>query len=256
MKSLFVIPCKYSDSVPFIYNCLDSIRKYHDDKIVVVDSDSPNRNYLNVLQKKYFNLEILDIKNQNFMTGAIWSAYKEYNYENYYFLHDSTELLGNLSEYEKYKVAPILTKHISLVSRNLHWARIKGKRSPRWAVEKLKNTSIEFDDEDFNIIVGPMFMAQRLVLDRLKSMDFDKILPTCKTEMEMMERVWGIAFKHLGLKFGSNIMLKGPGRFGSFRKRKKISLRNYEMQRDQVVEVRTFTRKSEDKIIKYWVGRK
>ena len=34
MERIFAIPCKYSDDNPFIYNCIDSIRKYHNDKIV------------------------------------------------------------------------------------------------------------------------------------------------------------------------------------------------------------------------------
>ena len=34
----FVIPCKYSREVPIIFNCLKSIRKYHQDaEIIIVD---------------------------------------------------------------------------------------------------------------------------------------------------------------------------------------------------------------------------
>ena len=74
MDRIFAIPCKYSDENPFIYRCLDSIRKHYDDKIVVVDSNSDDKSYLDTIKDNYHNVDILDIQNNNFMTGAKWKV--------------------------------------------------------------------------------------------------------------------------------------------------------------------------------------
>jgi hypothetical protein len=43
---MFVIPCKYTNSCPFIIELVKDIRLYHpNDKIVVIDSDSEDKSY-------------------------------------------------------------------------------------------------------------------------------------------------------------------------------------------------------------------
>ena len=59
-KRLFVISCFYDGSNDAIFNCTNSILEYYENpKIVVVDSDSPDKSYFDYLKSK--SIEILDI---------------------------------------------------------------------------------------------------------------------------------------------------------------------------------------------------
>ena len=96
-ERLFVISCFYDGSNNAIFNCTNSIQQHYEHpKIVVVDSDSPDKSYFNILESR--SIDILDIKNKNYDTGAYWSAFKKYkNYNHYYFLQDSIKIKENLS---------------------------------------------------------------------------------------------------------------------------------------------------------------
>lgn len=248
MDRIFAIPCKYSDENPFIYRCLDSIRKHYDDKIVVVDSNSDDKSYLDTIKDNYHNVDILDIQNNNFMTGAIWKVYKEYDSKNYYFLHDSTEVLNDMSEYERYDVVPIM------VSSDWMWPNWNGSRTSEWAREQItKKTSIDFKEGDFDTIIGPMFIIKKKILDKLKKLNLNKILPTKKSEMEMMERIWGLAFDYLNIKFNNNVVIKGRCSGTNYY---KVSFDNYKENSTSDITIRSFVREEGDKIIKYWSGRK
>ena len=100
-KRLFVISCFHDGSNDAIFHCTDSILEhYKNPKIVVVDSDSPNKSYFDKLKSK--SIEILDVKNKNYDTGAYWLAFKKYNnFDHYYFLQDSIKIKENLSIYEE-----------------------------------------------------------------------------------------------------------------------------------------------------------
>ena len=98
---IFIIPCFFNGSNTSIFNCVDSILKfYKNPKIVVVDSNSPDKSYFKELIKK--KVTILDVKNKNYDTGAYWIGFTKYNdYENYYFLQDSIKIKQNLISFEK-----------------------------------------------------------------------------------------------------------------------------------------------------------
>ena len=248
MERIFAIPCKYSDDNPFIYNCIDSIRKYHNDKIVVVDSDSDDKSYLDVIKDRYSNVDVLDIKNNNFMTGTIWETYKKYKVNYYYFLHDSTEILGSLLDYEKYDIVPILK------SSDWEWPEWNGKRTSKWARNEIKKTPFEFKEDGFDVVIGPMFIIKNEILYKLQKLNFDKILPTNKSEMEMMERLWGLAFDSLGFKFSYNVDLRN--RSGAVKPIGTKTLKNYKNNKDIDVIVKLGKKYKNDLIIKYWSGRK
>ncbi len=91
-KRLFVISCYFDGSNQAIFNSTNSILKlYNNPKIVIVDSDSPDKSYFDKMRST--NIEILDVKNKNFDTGAYWIAFNKYNdFESYYFLQDSTRI--------------------------------------------------------------------------------------------------------------------------------------------------------------------
>jgi hypothetical protein len=147
----------------------------------------------------------------------------------------------------------VLTKRISEVPLCWHWAPVGGIRSPYWAIQKLKGTGVKFRDNDFNVIIGPMFGVKRRVLEHLKYLNFDKILPSCKVEMEMMERVWGMAFRDLDIQFENNVILRG--RSGA-EKPISLPLKNLKNQTIVNVDTRVASKRPDDKIQKYWILRK
>ena len=100
---LFVISCYFDGSNDAIFNCTNSIiDNYENPKILVIDSDSPDKSYFNKLNN--LSIEILDAKNKNYDTGAYWIGFKKYNdYEHYYFLQDSIKIKQNLIMYS-YKI--------------------------------------------------------------------------------------------------------------------------------------------------------
>ena len=94
MGSIFVIPCYFNIENPVIFNCINSIQKFHpNSNIVVIDSGSSDKSYFSFLKEK--NVTIEDVNNRNYDTGAYWYAFKKYKnkYSLFYFIHDSVNLL-------------------------------------------------------------------------------------------------------------------------------------------------------------------
>tara|TARA_Y100000593_G_scaffold74585_1_gene137360 strand:- start:434 stop:1216 length:783 start_codon:yes stop_codon:yes gene_type:complete len=259
MDRVFVIPCKYSDTRPFIYNCIQSIRKYHDDTIIVVDSDSDDKSYFDVLKNGFEDVIIEDIANKNYMTGAVWYAYEKYKAKNYYFLHDSTELLGNISEYDEYDVTPVI---ISNSVDRWKWPKIDKSgtevRNPDWSKSKVEeHTNLKFKLSDFRVIVGPMFLCKVDVLKKLKEIGFDKILPENKSGMEHMERLFGLVFEHFGYRdmIEKNALLNSRNDDGHVAQN---TLHLLNMKTNEYVAIKNVLKcnqQDNDKIIKYWTGR-
>tara|TARA_B100000900_G_scaffold369013_1_gene346589 strand:- start:2077 stop:2835 length:759 start_codon:yes stop_codon:yes gene_type:complete len=221
-KRLFVISCYFDGSNEAIFNCTNSILKlYENPNIVIVDSDSPDKTYFNKIRSN--NVEILDVKNKNYDTGAYWIAFNKFNdFDNYYFLQDSTIIKENLSSFESNDLTtfryflsiddiggfiyekPSL-KNFKLISK-LFSKRIKkypiygfdSQKQSEWAKEQLEKTSYFFP-KSWVSVFGPMFICKKIVMDKLKNKNFDKILPINKLEQMGMERLFGIAFQQEGL---------------------------------------------------------
>ena len=60
-KKIFVIACYYDGSNDSIFECVKSIQKYYKSaKIVIIDSNSPNKTYFQRLKKK--NINVYNVK--------------------------------------------------------------------------------------------------------------------------------------------------------------------------------------------------
>lgn len=118
---MFVIPCKYNPSFPFIKSLVAQIREFHqDEKIVVVDSDSDDKSYFDELKK--YDVIIEDVKNKNWMVGAYWYAYKKYpNEDFYFFMHDSMIVKSNL-DYLKNRDLTVLMSFNREISNFNTWS--------------------------------------------------------------------------------------------------------------------------------------
>ena len=81
---MFIIPCKYSAGSP-ILKCIEQIKKYYpDEDIVVVDSDSDDKSYFDLIRN-----DVLDIieGNHNYEIGAYIKAYEAHPNQEKYYLH-------------------------------------------------------------------------------------------------------------------------------------------------------------------------
>ena len=221
-KRLFVISCYFDGSNEAIFNITNSILKHYDNpKIVIVDSDSPDKTYFKRMLSS--NIEILDVKNKNYDTGAYWIAFNKFNdFDNYYFLQDSTIIKKNLSSFEnnnlttfRYfqsidKIGGFIYEKPSNQKLNIIFKLFskKVKKYPifgfdnenqlNWSKNELKKTSYFFP-KSWVSVFGPMFICKKLVMEKLQNKNFDKILPNNKLEQMAMERLFGIAFQQEGL---------------------------------------------------------
>lgn len=92
-KTACVICCKHIKERTLVFDCVDSIKKFHPEcDIIVVDSDSKDKSYLEELRQDEIITE--DIKNKNYEYGAtvyVFNKYKD-SYKNYLFIQDSLVL--------------------------------------------------------------------------------------------------------------------------------------------------------------------
>ncbi len=229
-KKIFVIACYYDGSNDSIFKCVSSIQKYYKSaKIIVIDSNSPNKSYFEKLKKK--KITVFNVKNKNYDTGAYWHAYKKFKKAQFfYFLQDSVLFKRNLSSYEKNDLTTFryflsfnkiggrkMEKTKKNIQDRIHdLFRIKDKfkhhdiygfdfeKQINWCKIKLGRTDY-FMPKVWLSVFGPIFMCKRVVMDKLYKKRFHKILPTNKQEQMCMERLFGIAFQQEGYDVSKSV---------------------------------------------------
>ena len=84
-----------------VSRCVKSISFLHpDEKIVVVDSASPDKSYFEELKKINPNVIIEDVNNTGYEAGAWWHAFNKYpNEEVYCFIQDGLILKESIEEF-------------------------------------------------------------------------------------------------------------------------------------------------------------
>jgi hypothetical protein len=198
---MFVVPCKFVKEKPILYNCLESIRKFHPtEKIVIVDSDSEDKSYFNEI-KKYSNIDILDVGNRNYIAGAWFHAWNNYKDKEdfFYLIHDSLEIRCNWD----------YMKSIPVTSVGYFCSIWDTQEQFDWVKENIKKyTPYEFYP-DFIGILGSMMMCQKWVLDLLYNNGVGNILPINKDQCRGTERMFGITLMqemHRGIDWVNNTM--------------------------------------------------
>lgn len=192
MINKFIIPCYNSNKKSYINDCVNSIidtnpRAY----ITVVDSDSPDKSYIDPLKKK--GVEVIEACNKNYDYGAYWIGFlkNSVHVHNYIFIHDSTVIKKPIPEtntiftpfyWFKNKDNPSLKEHDDWINIQLNRAGLT-ERPPN------------------NIgIFGPLFMAKPEFMLALKRHGLDKALPTSKWQAVYAgELMIGIAAYNLGI---------------------------------------------------------
>lgn len=185
---MFVIPCKYISSCK-IKECIASIKYYHpDDKIVIVDSCSDDKSYLNEFIN-IKNISILDACNKNYVIGALWSAYKYFPSESFYvLLHDSIILKKTIpSNY-------ILDDNFyTFMYFN---EKVEKKNTPHYEyyLKFFKNSNYRIPEPN-NIIngcFGTLGIFKQNILKNFIQNGLANLYPESKFECNMYERLLGI----------------------------------------------------------------
>ena len=201
---MFVICCKYNPQFPYIIELVDGIRRYHPtEKIVVVDSNSSDKTYFNLLKK--YDVIIEDISNENWMIGAYWYTYKKYpNEEFYYFMHDSMKVKSNLT-YLKENDLTIL----------MHFERFNVAHFNNWESLVNENTKYEYNKNGYGCF-GPIFFCKNKVMKNMLDAGVDKLLPKNKFETQICEGAYGFYLENQGYDltkcslFGNVFEVEGP----------------------------------------------
>lgn len=191
-----MIGCLY-DGRDSIFTCIESIRKVYGDNafIVVVDSNSADTSYLDRLPNDVVSWPVT---NSNYTTGVVWTVYRDLLADDYYFLHDNIKIIGDirLKPDEEVKVFG------SWATCDWPHHRWDSVQQYSWVVNQLhENTTLRYTGKPFRGVFGEMLFVRRPVLDALKSVGFDRILPTEKWQSCGMERAWGMALNLLGYRF-------------------------------------------------------
>jgi len=225
---IFIISCYFDGTNNAIFDCVNSlISNYDYPKILVIDSDSPNKSYFKKLRS--LSVEVLDSKNKNYDTGAYWIGFTKYNdYKNYYFLQDSIKIKQNFISFEKNNLTTFRYFHSidrvggfkidktkkNLIKKLTDFFRINKKIHDvfgfdnnyqiEWSREQLKKTNY-FLPKSWLSVFGPLFICKKVVMQKLYMNNFHKILPTNKIQQMCMERLFGIAFQQEGLDVSNSI---------------------------------------------------
>jgi hypothetical protein len=201
---MFVIPCKFNSSYPFIINLVEDIRNYHPfEKIVIVDSDSEDKSYFDELIK--YDVIIEDIKNKNWMIGAYWYAFKKYpNEDFYFFMHDSMKVKSNL-DYLKEKDLTTM----------MYFSRDIGNFNT-WGNYITENSEYVYNNNGKGCY-GPIFFCKNKVMRKMLEMGADKFLPNSKAETGYCEGCYGFFLEDQGYDltecalFGNVLINESPG---------------------------------------------
>lgn len=179
---MFVIPCKYNEKSNIIGLITKIKELYHDEKILVCDSFSDDKSYLEKL-----NTEII-LENKNYVDSAVWSAYENYPDENYFYvLHDSMVLHKKLPKED-------------FVSYMYFTGAYDNYIQEEYVRKSLSDMNITHKNNgEFIGLFGITFSCKREILDKLYNKGLNKILPSNKNEMCGSERIWGIVLKEIGI---------------------------------------------------------
>lgn len=218
---VFVVACYFDGSNKMIYSCINSIRNFHPNSdIIIVDSNSPDRSYFELSKSE--KISILDSKNKNYDTGAYWLAFNNCSYDYYYFLHDSIVINAPLFYTMKSKLMVLryFPSHkqiggFKMVKGRLdallfgltRFYRPKSVKSIEGFgfnnLDEIEWCKIQLDKihtifpQLFTSVFGPVFFCHRSVMEDLKHIGFDSILPENKLQQMCMERLFGIVLTSL-----------------------------------------------------------
>lgn len=214
---MFVIPCKYFENNPLIFKCLDSIRKFHEDPIVVVDNGSDNISYLDIINEKYKNVFIEKNNISGYEFGALSVVYEKYDFKDYFLMHDSMFLNSNINHVKSEDVISIKYFNSWNGIGGTNIVLEKTELSYRYGYDNQQQMNIVHSWVNntlkkpvpfiFEGVFGSCFYSKKEILDLFKKDNLFNCIPRNKLESQAMERFLGIVFKMYGLNHYSNSLM-------------------------------------------------
>jgi len=179
----------------FVLRSLEKIKTYSPkSEIIVVDSNSPKKDYLNIAESTY-GAKIIE-GNSNYELGAWRLAANTYERDSYLFLQDSV--------LQKKSIPPELLQSQFLAFEALpQWkgcrrVHIKGTENA------LEEAEIEISP-DFHMICGSMMLIKNTLWKQLDEC-IPNFVPQNKVDSCNSERVLGIVMTHLGFNPGNHML--------------------------------------------------
>ena len=167
---MFIIPCFYEKQKSMLFDTIDSIIKFHpNEKIIVVDSNSPDKSYFSNLPSK---VEVLDIKNKRRVIGALMECNIRYPDEDEYILIlDSCILLNSIQEYIDRK--DLFWAFLNFENPIYHIGTLRNE-CINWIENLIKNTKYEknseiFDDSKYFGVFGSMGIYSNRIVKKFIS---------------------------------------------------------------------------------------
>jgi hypothetical protein len=212
---LFIIPCKFDSNYPVIFECIDSIMRFHpNEKIVIVDSDSNDKSYFQDIDS---SVVIYDVENRHYALEAYNIGYKNNPEEDFYYcIHDSLVLKDNIDFVKSSKLTTIRWWDSPPVpiGRDANdndlsvWADSVMRESLGYGIPGI-----------YKGVFGPMMLCQNQVMKDLSDCGFFNILPNNKHESCATERILGMVLQNLGYDVTNSLQGVMGDFYGSYDER-------------------------------------
>ncbi len=201
----WIVPVRFDPENPCVFDCVNSIREHHpDDPVLVIDSDSPDRSYMDKV-----DAPVIDLHNQHYAHGAFKWAYRNLPDEFFALIFDSLMIKSNLAFLEDRPVTA--TRHFRQPPNS--WGTDDhGYPLKTWAEDQM---GWPMPDE-FVGIQGPMMFASRSVLDELDREGFWNIKIQSRFQHEGLERLTGILLARLGYDMTNSLQGEQGGLFDHY----------------------------------------
>jgi len=207
-NKVFVI-CTKEDS--YILKNVKCLKKHYPTSgIIVVDSNSDNKSYMNQIRELYPDVVIADIKNRNYEYGSIMYAFNKYkdNYDIWFFIQDSLHIVEpmNLDNLDDNTVLVFDHNTSGYNSFGKHQTEEYHKQYPEW-----------FKRLDYVSANGKLmtlwnsFIIKKDTFNKCINSDIFKLAPpapTDKTGSMFWERAWTSVF--LGNKLEMKVIIRNP----------------------------------------------
>jgi len=204
---MFIVPCKYNP-LCLIERTIESIRKlYPTTKILVVDSNSDDKNYAKKLEQ--YNVIFADIKNCNYESGALWYAVDNYKEDYYIVMQDSVLLKKSIDEQINSEELFYCFINFFEDSMSNHMGT-----NPAAFIARINEMLGEFEplptdtNTFYSGVFGPNFIIKREMIDMMLDKKCNITLrPENKYDHQVQERVYGLIAKQCGVNVIKNTLI-------------------------------------------------
>lgn len=193
-RVVWVVPVRFDPENPVVFECVESIKRYHDDPIIIiVDSDSPDKSYLNWCVDQ--GCRIGPTNNHLRAFGAhAWAYRHNPDADFFFFTFDSVIVQSNLDHLQSAPVTAI--RHWTNAMHSWGWDH-DGTPLEVWGGEQLERMGIPFP-ESYTGIMGPVMFAQMEVCRKLDDIGYWFAQTDTGYRHCAMERVAGISLAAIG----------------------------------------------------------